>query len=173
MSRRAIALGSLATVLAADWTIRRVRPPWLLVGVLDEPAHVATGALVLLNLPECSPAWSAGFMAGSVLPDVDHLPLLLSRTLPEVDDPRPVTHGLLALAPLALMGAAGRGRLRDYALGAAAGGLAHFARDLAVGTGVTMLRPLTRRSFRAPHSLYSAAMVALAVRVQMKEYPLS
>jgi inner membrane protein len=164
VSRRAIAFGSLATVLAADWTIRRVHPPWLLVGVLDEPAHVATGALVLLNLPERSPAWSAGFMAGSVLPDVDHLPLLLSRTLPEVDDPRPVTHGLLALSPLALMGAAGRGRIRDYALGAATGGLAHFARDLSVGTGVTLLRPLTRHSFRLPYWLYGAGLLTLAVR---------
>ncbi len=169
MSRRTIALAAVTTVLAADLTIRHARPPWLLVGVFDEPAHVATGALVLLNLPERSPEWSAGFMAGSVLPDVDHVPLLFSRTLPQVDDPRPVTHGLLALALPALIGAAARGPLGEYARGAAAGGLAHFARDLAVGTGVTLLRPLTRRSFRVPHSLYSAAMVALAARAQMNE----
>ena len=68
MSRRTIALAAVTTVLAADLTIRHARPPWLLVGVFDEPAHVATGALVLLNLPERSPEWSAGFMAGSVLP---------------------------------------------------------------------------------------------------------
>ena len=169
MSRRTIALAAVTTVLAADLTIRHARPPWLLVGVFDEPAHVATAALVLLNLPERSPEWSAGFMAGSVMPDVDHVPLVFSRTLPQVDDPRPVTHGLLALALPTLIGAAARGPLREYARGAAAGGLAHFARDLAVGTGVTLLRPLTRRSFRVPHSLYSAAMVALAVRAQIKE----
>jgi inner membrane protein len=164
VNRRTIALASVATVLAADWTIRKVRPPWLLIGLLDEPAHVATAALVLVNLPERSPEWSAGFMAGSVLPDVDHVPLLFSRTLPQVDDPRPVTHGLLALAAPTVIGAVASGPLRDYARGAAAGGLAHFARDLAVGTGVTLLRPLTRRSFRVPHPLYTAALVALAIR---------
>ena len=172
MSRRAIALGSLATVLAADWTIRRLRPPWLLVGVLDEPAHVATGALVLLNLPERSPEFAAGFMAGSALPDVDHVPLLFSRALPQLDDPRPVTHCLLALAPPALAGlAAPRGPLRDYALGAASGGLAHFARDLAVGTGVALLWPLSARSLRVPYSLYRSALTVLAVRALIPRRP--
>ena len=98
MSRPA-AFGFLATVVAADWTIRHVQPPWLLVGLLDEPAHAATAGLVLLNLPERSPEFAAGFMAGAVLPDLDHVPLLFSRALPTVDDPRPVTHCLLALSP--------------------------------------------------------------------------
>jgi inner membrane protein len=164
VSRRTIALASLAVVAAADWTIHKKRPRWILVGLLDEPAHLATAALVLVNLPPRSPRWSKGFLAGGLLPDLDHLPLALSRVHPDIDDPRPVTHCLLALAPPALIGAAARGPARDYALGVAAGGLAHFARDLAVGTGVTLLRPLDRHSFRVPYPLYAGTLAALALR---------
>jgi membrane-bound metal-dependent hydrolase YbcI (DUF457 family) len=164
VSRRAVALASLATVVAADWTIHRRRPRWLLVGLLDVPAHVGTGALVLANLPARSGHWTGGFLAGSVLPDLDHVPLVLSRVHPDIDDPRPVTHCLLALAPLPLVAAALRGGARDWCLGAAAGGLAHFARDLAVGTGVALLRPLDRRSRKLPYPVYAAVLVALAAR---------
>ena len=105
MSRRAIALASLAAVAAADWKIHKRRPRWILVGLFDEPAHLATAALVLVNLPPRSPRWSAGFMAGALLPDLDHVPLALARVHPDIDDPRPITHCLLALAPLAVTGA--------------------------------------------------------------------
>lgn len=163
--RRALALGCLAAVAAADWAIRSRRPPWILVGLLDEPAHVATAGLALLNLRPRSAHWAAGFMAGSVLPDVDHVPLALSRIHPELDDPRPITHCLLVAAPL--LGAARLlpdGAARDAAAGAAAGTLAHFARDLAVGTGVALFRPLTTRHFKVPYPLYVAALAALAGR---------
>ncbi len=164
MRRRTIALASLAAVAAADWTIQNKRPRWILVGLLDEPAHLATAALVLLNLPPRSPRWSAGFLAGGVLPDLDHVPLALARVHPDIDDPRPLTHCLLAIAPPALIGALARGPAREYALGAAAGGFAHFARDLAVGTGVTLLRPLSRRSFTLPYPLYAGTLALLALR---------
>ena len=164
MSRRALALGCLATIAVADWTIRRRRPRWILVGLLDEPAHLATGALVLVNLEPRSGRWSASFMAGAALPDLDHVPLALSRVHPDVDDPRPVTHCLLAIGPLALVALSTSGPAREYAAGAATGALAHFARDLAVGTGVALLRPLDPRSLRVPYPAYAAAMVALAVR---------
>lgn len=163
-SRRALALASLSAVATADWTIQRRRPPWILVGLLDEPAHLATAALVRINLPPRSEEWSAGFAAGALLPDLDHVPLALSRVHPDIDDPRPVTHCMLALAPPALLALVTRGRAREYALGAAAGGLAHFARDLAVGTGLPLLRPLDRRSLKLPYPLYAASLVALAVR---------
>jgi hypothetical protein len=162
--RRAVALGCLATIAAADWTILRRRPRWILAGLLDEPAHLATGALVLVNLPTRSERWAAGFLAGAALPDLDHVPLALSRVHPDIDDPRPVTHCLLATAPLALVGMVMGGPAREYAAGAAAGALAHFARDLAVGTGVALLRPLDRRSLKLPYPAYAAAVVALAAR---------
>jgi hypothetical protein len=162
VSRRVAALGCLAVVVGADALIRR-RPPWIVVGLLDHPAHVATAGLVLLNLPGRPREWRRGFLAGSVLPDLDHLPLLLSRVHPDLDDPRPATHCLVAVGPVFVAAAVCR-RHRRALGGAAAGTLAHFARDLGVGTGVALLRPLTARSFRVRYAGYAAACLALAAR---------
>jgi inner membrane protein len=159
--RRPAALGCLATVLAADWVILRRSPRWIVSGLFDEPAHLATGGLVLLNLPPRSGAWSAGFLAGSVLPDIDHVPLALQEEHPALTDPRPVTHCLAAVVPLL----AGARLTRSEALvGAAAGSLTHLARDLAVGTGAPLLQPLSARVFRLPYPLYAATLGVLALR---------
>jgi hypothetical protein len=80
-----------------------------------------------------------------------------------VDDPRPVTHCLLAVAPLFVAAHLARpGPAKDALAGAGAGALAHFARDLAVGTGVALLQPLSGRHFKIPDPLYLGALVALA-----------
>jgi membrane-bound metal-dependent hydrolase YbcI (DUF457 family) len=159
--RRAAALACLATIVAADHVIHRRRPRWILVGLFDVPAHAATAGLVLVNLPPRSIAWSSAFLAGSLLPDIDHVPLLLRPVRPTLDDPRPVSHCLAAVAPVAgLAAATGNPRLA-----AAAGGmLAHFARDLGVGTGVPLLWPATRRPVRVPYAAYAAACTLLAAR---------
>jgi inner membrane protein len=162
--RRIAAAACLAAVLGADWVILRRRPRWIVSGLLDEPAHVATAALVLLNLPTRSGRWTGGFLVGSLLPDLDHVPLALSRVHPDIDDPRPATHCLLAVAPLALVAVGSRGVAREFAAGATVGALVHFARDLAVGTGVPLLQPVDGRSFKAPYAVYAAAAVALAAR---------
>jgi inner membrane protein len=160
--RRIVAAGCLAAVLGADWMIHRRRPRWIVTGLLDEPAHVATAGLVLLNLPLRSGRWTGGFLVGSVLPDLDHVPLALSRVHPDIDAPRPATHCLLAIAPLALVAAGSRGVAREYTAGATVGALVHLARDLAVGTGVPLLQPLDGRSFKVPYSVYGGAVVAHA-----------
>jgi inner membrane protein len=163
--RGVAAFACLAVVAAADLVLSRKRPPWLLVGVFDEPAHLATAGVLLANLNPPSGEWAAGFIAGAALPDLDHVPLALSRVHPNVDDPRPVTHCLLAAAPLfAAAQLQPPGARRDALAGAAAGTLAHFARDLAVGTGVALLQPLTERSFKVPYPLYVGALAALAAR---------
>lgn len=161
MNRGAAAVGCLATIAVADKVIFRRRLPWLLVGFVDHPAHLATAGLVAVNLPARGRDWSVGFLVGSLLPDLDHVPLALSRVHPTLDDPRPVTHCLLAVAPVAVSAT-----LRDdrRLRGAAWGMLAHFARDVGVGTGVPLLWPVTRRSFRVPYSAYAAGCVALALR---------
>jgi membrane-bound metal-dependent hydrolase YbcI (DUF457 family) len=161
VSRRAAALGCLATIALADRIIFKRRLPWILVGFFDHPAHVGTAGLVAVNLPARGRDWTAGFLVGSLLPDLDHVPLALSRVHPTLDDPRPVTHCLLAVAPVAVIAA-----LRDdrRLRGAAWGMLAHFARDVGVGTGVPLLWPVTRRSFRVPYPVYAAGCGALALR---------
>jgi hypothetical protein len=81
---------------------------------------------------------------------------------PTADDPRPVSHCLLAVAPLAAAAAATQS---ERLHGAACGMVAHYARDLGVGSGVPLLWPATRRSVRVPYGIYAAGCVALAGRV--------
>jgi LexA-binding, inner membrane-associated putative hydrolase len=157
--RKAIALGCLATVATADYVLHRRKPPWLLIGLFDHPAHVATATLVVLNAQRRPPRWTAAFLVGSLLPDLDHVPLLLREQHPTADDPRPVTHCLLAVAPLA---AAAGATQSERLHGAACGMVAHYARDLGVGSGVPLLWPATKRSLRVPYGVYAAGCVALA-----------
>ena len=75
------------------------------VGAFDEPAHLATGILVVAAAdrrssrrrppsPSCSPRWSA-----SVAIDVDHMPQYLGWHALSDGTPRPYTHSLIT--PLA------------------------------------------------------------------------
>jgi membrane-bound metal-dependent hydrolase YbcI (DUF457 family) len=167
--RRAAALACLATIAVADHVIHRRRLRWILVGLFDHPAHVATAGLVLVNLGPRSRGWQIAFLAGSLLPDVDHLPLVMRRVRPTVDDPRPLSHCLAAVAPVAGVAAAtGNPRL---AAAAAGGMLAHFARDLGVGTGVPLLWPASRRPLRVPYPAYAAACMLLAARAACAKPP--
>jgi hypothetical protein len=156
--RKAFAAGCLATIAAADYVLHRRKPRWILVGLFDHPAHVATAGLLLLCVRPRSRRWAQGFLAGSLLPDLDHVPLLLRERLPTTDDPRPVTHALIAVAPVAAVAAATQS---DRLHGAACGMLAHFARDVGVGSGVPLLWPATGRSVRVPYGVYALACVAL------------
>jgi membrane-bound metal-dependent hydrolase YbcI (DUF457 family) len=159
--RRVLAAGCLATIAAADYVLHRRKPPWIALGVFDHPAHVATAGLVVLNSPPRPRRWAVAFLVGSLLPDLDHVPLALREQPPKADDPRPVTHCLLAVAPVAaLAGLTQSERLS----GASAGMLVHFARDLGVGSGVPLLWPGTRRSLKVPYAVYAAGCIALAAR---------
>jgi hypothetical protein len=149
-------MGCVAVIAVADYVIRRRNPRWIVVGLFDHPAHVATAVLILLNLPEKGSDWTKAYLAGSLLPDLDHVPLALRAVHPSPSDPRPVTHCLLTVAPVATL-----------SRGAAAGMLAHFARDLGVGTGVPLLWPATRRSIRVPYALYVAGCLLLARRATL------
>ena len=137
-------LAALATIAVADYVIQRRKPRWIVVGMFDHPAHVAT-ALLLNERP--TPA----YVAGSLLPDLDHVPLALRVVHPNPGDPRPVTHCLLTVAPVALNSPE-----------TAKGMLAHFVRDLGVGTGVPLLWPLTGRRLRVPYAAYAVLVLAAA-----------
>ena len=137
-------LACLATIGIADYVIHRRNPSWLQVGLLDEPAHLATA--VLLN-ERPTPA----YLAGALLPDLDHLPLVFGDPTP--GDARPRTHSLSMVAPALLVS-------RDLA----AGMLAHFARDLASAPGAPALWPFSSKPLRVPYALYAAVVTALAAR---------
>jgi hypothetical protein len=141
---RAVALACLATIAVADYVIRKRKPSWIVVGLFDHPAHVATAMLLRQR-------WSTAYLAGSLLPDLDHVPLALRRVHPSPGDPRPLTHCLVSVAPVAAVSGE-----------AAAGMLAHYVRDLGVGTGVPLLWPLTRRHVRLPYVGYAVVVLATA-----------
>ena len=133
-----LVLGCVAGIFAADWVIANVKMPWFAIGLFDEPAHLATGYLLGGSDPV--------FLAGSVLPDVDHIPLVFEDPTP--GDPRPKTHSLYAVAATAL-----------FSRRAAAGVLAHFTRDLALGPGVPLLGG---RSYTVPYGAYALLLLAAA-----------
>jgi inner membrane protein len=147
-------------VVACDALIPLAKPNIPLTAMLDEPAHLATSALVLTTF---APSSSWGLLPGtialasSVLIDVDHVPLYLGLTA-VAPSGRPVTHS--AVAPLALMTLAAllprsaRRAVRSAALGV---GL-HLIRDLATGPGVSLFWPLDARSVLLPYSWYAGAV---------------
>ena len=139
--RARLALASLATIAVADYVILRRPPRWHAIALFDHPAHVATAALI--------GGTDRVYLAGSLLPDVDHIPMAFGS--PEVGDDRPNTHSLLAVAAAALVS-------RRLAAGAAA----HFLRDLAMDPGAPLLWPLTRRRFRVPYAAYAVLILATA-----------
>ena len=136
-------LGCLAVIAVADYVIVRHPPRWHAVALFDHPAHVATAVLLGGTDPV--------YLAGSLLPDLDHVPTAFRD--PNVGDPRPNTHSLLVVGAASAI---------NRKLGA--GTATHFARDLAMDPGVTLLWPLSKRSFRIPYALYAAALIAAAVR---------
>jgi hypothetical protein len=134
-------LACLATIALADYVILRRKPRWLVIGLFDEPAHLATAALI-------AGRWNAAFMLGSVLPDIDHIPLALKSEHPEPGDPRPKTHSLIAVVPVALLSPP-----------AAAGMLTHFARDLALEPGVPLFGG---KHVKVPYGAYALILLATA-----------
>ncbi len=144
---RHLALACVATVAVADYVIHRRDLSWFQTGPLDHAAHLATTALLIP--PGKSRPWVTSFLVGSVLPDLDHVPLAVQG--PEVGDPRPRSHSLLSLAPAALGSPA-----------TALGMLTHYARDAALEPGLPLLWPLTGRHVRVPYGVYAAAIIVLA-----------
>ena len=150
--------------LAFDAADRRVPFSVLATGALDEPAHLATGALGLLALSCFIDVPRRFYVAGlivSVAIDLDHIPLFFFG----VGNPnqRPVTHSLATVAVVVVAAAASR-RHRAVLAGAAAGLLIHFARDIAEGPpGVRMLWPLSNTAWTASARWFWAMIVVFTV----------
>lgn len=155
---------ALVVVALADllvWALD-LRFPW--VGLVDEPAHLATGLLLLANLPSPGRIWVISFAVAIVAIDLDHLPLLFGSDALSEGTGRPYAHSLVTVALLVVVGAAWA-RAREIAFGVAAGVLAHFLRDLATGGGVSLLWPVSTASTTIPYAVYAAVLTVLAVRL--------
>jgi inner membrane protein len=158
--RGAVAGGAVVAIGALDLVHAAANWPVVVVGLLDEPAHVLTAYLLLLAMgrplaPARRDVWA---LSGAVLIDVDHLPLFLGCPGWAVAGGRPPTHSLALVLVLLCAGLAGRraAALRYLAVGV----LLHFVRDLATGPGVPLLWPLGS-SVLLPYAGY-AALLCLA-----------
>jgi hypothetical protein len=160
-----IALVAPIVIAAADHLRRRVDHPVMLVGGLDEVAHLATGILAITGLVRQRPARFAGsLLIASVAIDVDHIPPYLGIRWLNRGTPRPYPHSLLTLLVVAMLATLWRGQ-RLAILGAFVGIALHFWRDLCEpGGGVALLWPVTRRSFTVAYPWYAITIAILAIR---------
>jgi hypothetical protein len=139
---RRLPLACLATIAVADYVILRHTPRWHAIALFDHPAHAATAILLAGPDRGTDPV----YLAGSLLPDVDHIPMALRS--PTAGDPRPRTHSLYA--PLAAA---------PFSRKLAAGMLAHFVRDMALDPGVPLFGG---RPYRLPYGAYAVLLLAAA-----------
>lgn len=138
--------------LGFDAADRSVPFSILETGLLDEPAHLATGALGLFAVAcfiDVPWRFYAAGMIASVAIDLDHIPLYLG--LLGNEDQRPVTHSLATVIAVAAAAVVWR-RHRAVLAGTVTGLLIHFARDIAEGPpGVRMLWPLQDTAWTASY----------------------
>lgn len=165
LTSRLLPVLALAVILLLD-VVARLRD-WSVpvIGVLDEPAHVATALLVLLavagprrllaHLP-----FSCAAVIGSVAIDLDHLPLYAGVHV-AVDGGRPFTHCLLTAVLLAAACGAVR-RYRPILIGLATGVLLHLLRDLATGPGVSLFWPVRSGRIDLPYAAYCVVLALCA-----------
>jgi inner membrane protein len=171
-ARESIRLWGFTLLLAGlalgfDAADRSVPFSVLETGLLDEPCHLATGALGLLALSYFIDVPLRFYVAGviaSVAIDLDHIPLYLG--LLGNEDQRPVTHSLATV--IVVVGAAVVWhRHRAVLTGVVAGLLIHFARDIAEGPpGVRMLWPMQDTAWTASYWWFPGMIITFtAVRL--------
>ncbi len=156
-------LGCAVILFVSDWAFRQSGGSFFPGGLLDEAAHFTTAWLLLQGLPTARrrniivPA-----LIGSVAIDLDHIPQDLGHYFLMVGTSRPATHSLGTVLVLLGLGLALR-RHRNLFLGLGLGVMLHFFRDFAEGngSGVPLIWPLTRHSFRYPHGVYVAFMTCV------------
>ena len=146
--------------LGFDAADRRVPFSILDTGLLDEPAHLATGALGLLALAcfiDAPRRFYVAAMIASVAIDLDHIPLYLGLLGNQVQ--RPVTHSLATVIVVTGAAVVWR-RHRAVLTGIVTGLLIHFARDIAEGPpGVRMLWPLQDTAWTASYRWFLGMII--------------
>jgi hypothetical protein len=157
------ALVAPIVIAATDYLRRRVDRPLMVVGGLDEIAHLATGILAITGLARQRPRFAGSLLVASVAIDLDHIPSYMGIKWLNRGTPRPYPHSLLTLLIVAMHGTLWRGQ-RLAILGVFAGIALHFWRDLSEpGGGVALLWPLTKRSFSVAYAWYAITIAILAI----------
>jgi inner membrane protein len=165
----------LSLVIFLDVVIRISSPDYALLGVLDEPAHLATGALITAAVSSATgglprSTWVAA-LCSTVLIDLDHLPKALGSNILTAGTPRPYTHSLatvfcLAVAALVLHR---RPASRVFA-GCVIGVSAHLLRDLGTAP-VALWWPLSDRGVSIPYLVYLAVLAVAVVVARPADRP--
>jgi inner membrane protein len=135
--------------------------PLVIIGLLDEPAHLLTAWLGLSAVAVRRRRLWPYALLGAVLIDLDHVPYYLWGAL-DSGAGRPVSHSLVTVLALLTVAAADR-RARLPAAGLAVGVLLHFARDIATGPGIPLLWPVRPESESVPYWAYLAGLTGCAV----------
>jgi inner membrane protein len=152
----------LGAVVALDLVGSAISTGTVGRGMLDEPAHLLTAALILSAMPRSSVRqWWWWALAGSVVIDIDHLPLYTFAPQFSVAGGRPPTHSIATVAALLVLGAM-IPRLRAPLVGLAAGVCLHLFRDVATGPGAPLLWPLSDIAVQLPYPVYLALVTAAA-----------
>lgn len=148
----------------ADAAYRATGDAFIPGGPLDETAHLLTALIVLWALgPWICERFMAPALVASVAIDLDHVPQYLGDYIFTRGTPRPYTHSLLTIAVVLAAALIWR-RRRDMLVGVGLGLVIHFWRDLSEShAGVSLLWPLTDRSFTLPHTAYLLVMAAFVV----------
>jgi membrane-bound metal-dependent hydrolase YbcI (DUF457 family) len=161
----------LATVLALDllWSLIEGSTGTLAYGLIDEPAHLATCAIVLLLATAVRGSrfpvrFLTAALIASVAIDFDHVPGYLGSHLLSGSMPRPYTHSLLFACLLAGIGfVSKRSEWRQVWLGIAFGVSAHLLRDIATGPGIAFLWPAVVAPIKVPYVLYAGTLVVAVI----------
>lgn len=167
-----LVLYSVATDSLSGWHSTN----FLMRGLLDEPAHLATalvilGALVRVRRTPPDQRFGWAMLACATLIDIDHLPAELGIRALTNGTPRPYTHALWTVIALTLAWAIARylvlrsGRPRPTAAelilaGAVWGVAAHFLRDIATAP-LSFWWPVTDSAVEVPYWWYVLALSAV------------
>jgi hypothetical protein len=156
----------LALVLVLDRFRERTRSSYLVLGLVDESAHLLTsvvGVLAVVAVRDGSVrrSWIAAAVIAGNLIDIDHVPQVLGSRILTERTPRPYSHSLTLLALLLALRSCLRGRASSALLGAAFGVGGHLLRDLGTAS-VALFWPVSYRAVRLPYAAYVAVLVTTA-----------
>jgi inner membrane protein len=161
-----VSLSCLVPILAIDYFFEHTSPNLLTLAILDHLAHVLTALIVMIAISRYFDHWyGVGILIGTVVIDVDHIPLLLETTDFTSVEGRPATHSAVTLLVLLAIVIVTRKRrlslLSSVIAGIVIGVAAHFFRDMATG-GIPLFWPISDSSIEVRYAGYIAALVIVA-----------
>jgi inner membrane protein len=137
---------------------------------LDETGHASTAALILLALaPRLSRRFVVAVLLGSVLIDVDHMPMVLGYAPLTPNAHRPYTHSLSTVAALLALSLLIRPDASRIGIAFACGIALHFTRDVATNY-VPLLWPMSSHEVAIAYAWYVVIVASAAIVAACRAY---